>query len=154
MREDSRGRFWITEEPLLVAGLVELVMSPRHGAVSTFSGTVRTPSGGRDVVGIFYEAYPEMAEEMLAKIGAELMQRFDVGKIAMAHRIGEVALGEVSVVIAVGAARRTSALEGCSYAIERIKAVLPIWKKERFADGSHWVGWAGAATPTLEAGKS
>ena len=128
-------------------------MSPEHGAVSSFSGTVRTPSGGREVVGIFYEAYPEMAEEMLGKIGAECAQRFDVGKIAMAHRIGDVLLGEVSVVIAVGAKRRTSALEACSYAIERIKDVLPVWKKERFADGSHWVGWAGAATPTLGVGE-
>lgn len=137
----------MTEQPLSVADALDHVADPGHGAIATFSGTVRTPSGGREVVSIFYEAYPEMAEDKLAEIGSECAGKFEVGRLALAHRYGELTVGETSVVIAVGARRRRAALDACAWCIERIKEVLPVWKKERFSDGTQWVGWAGAPTP-------
>lgn len=149
MRVESHGRYWVTSETLALDDAVGCVANPAHGAIATFAGTVRTPSGGREVVGILYEAYEEMAEDQLARIGAECAEKYDVGQMAMAHRVGELVPGDVSVMIAVGAVRRRAALDACAYAIERIKQLLPVWKKERFDDGSHWVGWGGAPTPSL-----
>jgi molybdopterin synthase catalytic subunit len=150
MQTDDVGKYWVTDAELSVAEACALVAAPGHGAIATFSGTVRTPSGGRSVVGILYEAYAEMAEEKLAQIGKECADQFGAGRVALAHRTGELKVGDTSVVIAVGAERRRSALDACGHAIERIKEILPVWKKERFEDGSTWVGWGGAPTPALE----
>ena len=92
------------------------------------------------MIGLEYEAYEEMALAVLERIGDEIEARFGVRRLAILHRTGEVALGEASVAIVVAAAHRGPAFEACRYAIEELKARAPIWKSERFADGSVWLG--------------
>jgi MoaE-MoaD fusion protein len=110
------------------------------GAVVTFLGTVRDNARGRAVTHLDYEAYPEAAEKMLARIAREMRDRWPVLRVAIEHRTGKLAIGEVSVVIAVSSAHRDAAFESCAYAIERIKEIVPIWKKEFYRDGEVWVG--------------
>jgi molybdopterin synthase catalytic subunit len=118
----------------------DLVKRPTDGAVVTFDGIVRNNFDGRPVCHLVYEAYAAMAEKKLAEIGAEVQQKFAVGEIAMMHRIGRLEIGESSIVIAVAAPHRHAAFEACAYAMDRVKAEVPVWKKEFFADGAdHWV---------------
>jgi molybdopterin synthase catalytic subunit len=132
--------FRVTTEPLSVQQVNDLVKSPTDGAVVTFDGIVRNNFDGRPVRYLEYEAYAAMAEKKLAEIGAEVQQKFAVGKIAMMHRIGHLEIGESSIVIAVAAPHRYAAFEACAYAMDRVKAEVPVWKKEFFADGAdHWV---------------
>ena len=130
----------ITKEPLLIDKLISYVESPDCGAIATFAGTVRNHSNGKKVLYLEYEAYPEMVEAKLKEIKDEVFNRWDVSKIAMAHRVGRLEIGEPSVMIAVSAAHRKPALEACHYAIDRLKEIVPIWKKEVFEDGEVWVG--------------
>ena len=132
--------FRVMTEPLSVQQVNDLVKSPTDGAVVTFDGIVRNNFDGRPVRYLEYEAYAAMAEKKLAEIGAEVQQKFAVGKIAMTHRIGHLEIGESSIVIAVAAPHRHAAFEACAYAMDRVKAEVPVWKKEFFADGAgHWV---------------
>ena len=110
------------------------------GAVVTFLGTVRDNARGRPVTHLDYEAYPEAAEKMLARIAGEMRERWPVLRVAIEHRTGKLAIGEVSVVIAVSSAHRDAAFEANAYAIERIKEIVPIWKKEFYEDGEVWIG--------------
>jgi molybdopterin synthase catalytic subunit len=117
------------------------VLHDRDGAVVTFHGVVREYSdSGRAVRYLEYEAYPEMAEAQMRAIGAEIKRRWDIDDVAMVHRIGRLEIGEASVVIAVAAPHRGEAFDACEYAIDTLKATVPIWKKEVFADGEVWVG--------------
>ena len=147
MIENASGRYEITPDVLSVERESARVSDPGHGAIATFVGVVRDHAGGRTGVrSIFYEAFAEMAEAKMAEIGAALLARHANGKkmrVSIVHRVGELAVGEASVVIAVGCERRKEALAACAEAIERLKEIVPVWKKERFADGSEWVGWAG-----------
>lgn len=149
MIENVNGRFEITSRRLSVEAECAYVSDPGHGAIASFVGVVRDHAGGRTgVTGIFYEAYPEMAEEKMAQVGAEVIARHASGKkmkVSIVHRVGDLAVGEASVVIAIGCERRREALAACADAIERLKQVVPIWKKEKFLDGSEWVGWGGDA---------
>jgi molybdopterin synthase catalytic subunit len=95
---------------------------------------------GRAVRYLEYEAYPEMAEAQMRAIGAEIKRRWDIDDVAMVHRIGRLEIGEASVIIAVAAPHRGEAFDACEYAIDTLKATVPIWKKEVFADGEVWVG--------------
>jgi molybdopterin synthase catalytic subunit len=132
--------FRVTTEPLSVQQVNDLVKRPTDGAVVTFDGIVRNNFDGRPVRYLAYEAYAAMAEKKLAEIGAEVQQKFAVGEIAMLHRIGRLEIGESSIVIAVAAPHRHAAFEACAYAMDRVKAEVPVWKKEFFADGAdHWV---------------
>ena len=132
--------FRVTTEPLNVQQVNDLVKRPTDGAVVTFDGIVRNNFDGRPVRYLEYEAYATMAEKKLAEIGAEVQQKFAVGEIAMLHRIGRLEIGESSIVIAVAAPHRHAAFEACAYAMDRVKAEVPVWKKEFFADGAdHWV---------------
>ena len=132
--------FRVTTEPLSVQQVNDLVKRPTDGAVVTFDGVVRNNFDGRPVAYVEYEAYAAMAEKKLAEIGAEVQQKFAVGEIAMMHRIGRLDIGESSIVIAVAAPHRHAAFEACAYAMDRVKAEVPVWKKEFFADGAvHWV---------------
>jgi molybdopterin synthase catalytic subunit len=132
--------FHVTIEPLSVQQVNDLVKRPTDGAVVTFDGIVRNNFDGRPVRCLEYEAYAAMAEKKLAEIGAEVQQKFAVGEIAMMHRIGRLEIGESSIVIAVAAPHRHAAFEACAYAMDRVKAEVPVWKKEFFADGAdHWV---------------
>ncbi len=132
--------FRVTTEPLSVQQVNDLVKRPTDGAVVTFDGIVRDNFDGRSVRYLEYEAYAAMAEKKLAEIGAEVQQKFAIGAIAMVHRIGRLEIGESSIVIAVAAPHRHAAFEACSYAMDRVKAEVPVWKKEFFTDGAdHWV---------------
>ena len=132
--------FKVTTEPLSVQQLNDLVKRPTDGAVVTFDGIVRNNFDGRPVECLEYETYAMMAEKKLAEIGAEVQQKFAIGEIAMVHRIGRLEIGESSIVIAVAAPHRHAAFEACAYAMDRVKAEVPVWKKESFVDGAdHWV---------------
>ena len=120
--------------------LIREVAAPVDGAVATFEGRVRDHHRGKVVERLEYHAYPEMAREELERIGRELARRFEVHDIALVHRTGELAVGEVSVAVVVSAPHRHPALACCAAAIEEIKRRLPIWKKEFFAGAEpEWV---------------
>ena len=132
--------FRVTSEVLNVQQVHDVVKRPTDGAVVTFDGIVRNNFAGRPVQRLEYEAYTVMAEKKMADIGAEVQRKFAVGEIAMVHRIGRLEIGESSIVIAVAAPHRQAAFEACAYAMDRVKAEVPVWKKEFFADGDdHWV---------------
>ena len=132
--------FKVHAEELDAQAITASVENDGAGAVVTFLGTVRDNARGRPVTHLDYEAYPEAAEKMLAKIAAEMRDRWPVLRVAIEHRTGKLAIGQVSVVIAVSSAHRDAAFEACAYAIERIKEIVPIWKKEFYEDGEVWIG--------------
>jgi molybdopterin synthase catalytic subunit len=133
--------FAIVEGPIDVAALVSDAQRPDCGAISTFVGTTRVDeSGGASVEHLEYEAYRPMADRKLEEIGAEIRERWDAREVSIVHRIGRVYPGEASVAIVVAAPRRGAAFEASRYAIERIKEVVPIWKREVWSDGYVWVG--------------
>jgi molybdopterin synthase catalytic subunit len=131
--------FTLSSEPLEEQAVTSLVSGDASGGVVTFVGKVRDHSRGRSVSALEYEAYPEMAEAIFAQIAAEVKQRFAVAAIAIHHRVGHLAVGDASVVIAVAAAHRGPAFEACRYAIDELKKRTPIWKKEIGPDGAFWV---------------
>ncbi len=131
----------ITSEPIDADAVYRAVLRDRDGAVVAFHGVVRDHSDGeRAVRYLEYEAYPEMAEAQMRAIGAEIERRWGLTDVAMVHRIGRVEIGEASVVVAVASPHRGEAFDACEYAIDTLKASVPIWKKEVFADGEVWVG--------------
>jgi molybdopterin synthase catalytic subunit len=116
------------------------VVDEQAGAIATFLGTVRSHSRGRDVIALEYEAYEEMAEDVMAGIAEEVRERYDLCKVAISHRLGRVEVGETSVAIAVSAPHRQDALAACADAIEALKAQVPLWKKELYEGGEEWIG--------------
>jgi molybdopterin synthase catalytic subunit len=152
----------------LLATLRREVPTPADGALVLFVGQTRDSPGtpapgqeedarrfaGRVVQGLEYEAFEPMVEAVLAAIADEIAARFDVRRIAILHRTGSVPLGDASVVIACAAAHRDAAFEACRYAIEELKARAPIWKSERFADGSIWIGRAARTAPEPDTGRA
>ena len=136
----SGGAFLVTGEPLSLDAVVREVKDERAGAIATFSGTVRRRSRGRDVLHLDYEAYAEMAEDVMAGLSAELEQRYELCAVAIHHRTGRVEIGEASVVIAVSAPHRTDALAACKDAIDTLKEAVPLWKKEVYEGGEEWIG--------------
>ena len=133
------GLFRIQETPLDTAEALSVVAGIDRGAIATFIGTVRDHHRGRRVVRLEYDAYAAMAERVMREIGAEVEERFGCPDVAILHRIGSVPIGEASVIVAVSAPHRKEALAACAHAIERVKAILPIWKKEYFEGGSIWI---------------
>jgi molybdopterin synthase catalytic subunit len=132
--------FRLTPEPIDFQALIELVRRDDSGAVVTFLGTVRDLTEGRVTTSLDYEAYPRMAEKKLAEIEDETRARWPVGDIAMVHRLGHLDVGEISVAVAVSCPHRAQAFEACRFAIDRLKEIVPIWKKEHWADGTkEWV---------------
>ena len=133
--------FAIVEEPIEIGAVISDSQRPDCGAISTFVGTTRVDeASGSRVEYLEYEAYRPMADRKLEEIGAEIRGRWDVRKVSIVHRLGRVDPGEPSVVIVVAAPRRGPAFEASRYAIERIKEVVPIWKREVWSDGYVWVG--------------
>jgi molybdopterin synthase catalytic subunit len=130
----------IVSHAIDVGAVSAAVAHPGAGATVTFVGTTRDRNDGRRVIRLEYEAYTEMALLELRKIGEAARQRWPIERIAIAHRIGVVPLGEASVAIAVSAAHRRPAFEACHFAIDRLKEVVPIWKKEHFEGGEIWIG--------------
>lgn len=138
---EGPGRFAVVDGPIDVGALVAEMSHPSCGAITTFLGTVRDHAEGRPVSGIEYHAYREMAARKLAEIGAEIRERFGLDRVAIVHRVGHLEIGEVSVAIVVASPHRAEAFDAARHAIERIKVIVPIWKKEAWADGgSYWVG--------------
>ena len=136
----SGGSFRLSEQPLSLDAAVEEVRTEEAGAVATFVGTTRIESRGRRVRWLDYEAYPEMAEDVMAQIADDLKGRYALCKVAIHHRVGRVGIGEPSVVIAVSAARRGDALAACRDAIDTLKETVPLWKKEVYEGGEEWIG--------------
>ena len=133
--------FAIVEEPIDVGALIEGARRPDCGAISTFVGTTRVDeASGASVEYLEYEAYRPMADRTLEEIGAEIGARWEVGHVSIVHRLGRVDPGEPSVAIVVASPRRGPAFEANRYAIERIKEIVPIWKREVWSDGYVWVG--------------
>jgi molybdopterin synthase catalytic subunit len=137
--------FHITTEPLDAARLAAAVQTDEDGAVLTFIGVVRDSNRGKPVSYLEYEAYPEMAEAKLREIAEEIKARWGVERIVMWHRVGRLEIGEASVVIAVASPHRAEAFAACRHAIERLKAEVPIWKKEVGPDGAEWLEGPGQA---------
>ena len=121
--------------------LEQTVRTDADGAVIVFRGVARRQSRGREVVHLEYEAYPEMAEKVMAQIGDEMKRRWPITNVAIVHRTGVLEIGQASVVIAVSAPHRGEAFAASQYAIDRLKEIVPIWKKEIWSDGSQWIGW-------------
>jgi molybdopterin synthase catalytic subunit len=130
----------LIREPIDYFRLTEQVRRNDCGAVVTFLGTVRDLTGEHVTVALDYEAYPAMAEKKLAEIEQDTRSRWPVGDVVLVHRLGHLEVGEVSVAVAVSCPHRADAFAACRHAIDRLKELVPIWKKENWADGStEWV---------------
>jgi molybdopterin synthase catalytic subunit len=129
----------ITTEPLDGAKLAEAARTDDAGAVAVFYGVVRNTNLDRRVRYLEYDAYPPMAEKQMRAIADEVRARWPVTGIAMQHRIGRLEIGEPSVIIAVASPHRADAIEACHHAIDRLKSIVPIWKKEVFEGGEEWL---------------
>lgn len=129
----------ITYQPLDPDRITAEVRQDTNGAVVTFLGTTRNYSEGKRVVKLEYEAYEDMALKKLEEIRQEMRAEFEVEDIAIAHRIGPVDIGQISLVVAVASPHRKEAFLACHQVVDRIKEIVPIWKKEVFEDGSRWV---------------
>ncbi len=132
--------FEIIESPISVQEVTEQVMHRNAGAVVNFIGTVREITKGRKTLYLEYEAYVPMAKAKLEQIGKEIDEKWPGAKSAIVHRIGRLEIGEAAVVIATSSPHRADAYEANRYAIERIKELVPIWKKEHWEDGELWIG--------------
>jgi molybdopterin synthase catalytic subunit len=130
----------LTRNPIDYNAMTEQVRRGNCGAVVVFLGTVRDLTGDQVTVALDYEAYPGMAEKKMAEIEAETRRGWSVGEMVLEHRLGRLEVGEISVAVAVSCPHRAEAFEACRYAIDRLKELVPIWKKENWADGStEWV---------------
>jgi len=132
--------FEVVEHAIDLSRLIAAVGRPDAGAIATFLGTTRDHNSGRRVIRLEYEAYPEMAIREMCRIGEQAIERFSVKAVAIVHRIGVVEIGEASVAIAVSAAHRDAAFGACRFAIDRLKEIVPIWKKEHYQGGEIWIG--------------
>lgn len=132
--------FAIVESSISLDDLAASVADQAAGAIATFLGMTRATNRGRKVLKLEYEAYADMAVAQLEKIADEAAQRWTITRVSIVHRIGVVPVGEVSVAIAVSAPHRGEAIAACHYAIDRLKQMVPIWKKEHFEGGEVWIG--------------
>jgi molybdopterin synthase catalytic subunit len=148
------GSIAIGREPLDIEELEQEVAHPAAGAIVTFAGTTRRDNVGRRVLRLEYEAYEPMALSEMRKLADEAGQRWQIVRIAIRHRIGVVEIGQTSVAIAVAAAHRAEAFEACRFAIDRLKEVVPIWKKEYFEGGAVWIGCQTSHPPALTESES
>lgn len=137
--KSATDSFGLTYQALAVQPWVDWASDDPYGAVISFLGTTRSPNKGLAVTHLEYEAYPGMAERVMQQIIAEMRARWVLGRVALWHRLGRVMPSEGSILIVVSAPHRPEAFEACRYAIERVKQILPVWKKEFLPDGSHWV---------------
>jgi molybdopterin synthase catalytic subunit len=129
----------LVRHPIDSRALASRVLGSAHGAVVTFEGVVRDNTGGRPTEFLEYDCYEPMALRLMEDLASNLRSKHAIGEIAMVHRLGKLAIGEASVVISVSAPHRKPAFEACFEAINRLKATVPIWKKEHFAGGEVWV---------------
>jgi MoaE-MoaD fusion protein len=148
--DDGPEFYRVTREEIRTAELARQLKQPRDGAVVVFEGIVRDDSQGRKTLHLEYEAYEPMALTKMREIGLELRQKFPIDSVGVIHRLGRLDIGETSVAIIVTSAHRRAAFEACRYAIDRVKQIVPIWKKEYFEDGAVWA--EGEAPPQTAAG--
>ncbi len=144
--------FEITHEPLDPQPLVEAVRSDDSGAVAVFYGVVRNENMGRSVRYLEYDVYPEMAIKKMREIAEEVRARYPITGIGALHRVGRLEIGETSLLVAVSSVHRTAAFEACHFAVDRIKQVVPIWKKEVWDDGEEWIEGHVPGSERAEAG--
>jgi molybdopterin synthase catalytic subunit len=130
----------VTEQTIDTSQLLAAVGHPGAGGTTLFVGTTRDENDGRVVERLEYEAYEAMAIQEMERIGDDIAKRWRVVAVAMVHRVGVVPVGEASVAVAVSAAHREEAFAACRYGIDTLKATVPIWKKEYYRGGEHWVG--------------
>ncbi|CDQ21042.1 molybdopterin synthase subunit MoaE [Halobacillus karajensis] len=133
-------RCWITDQPLDIQIITEKVIRREAGAINTFIGTVREFTNGRKTLFLQYESYKEMAEKKLEQIATEIDQHWPEAVTVIAHRVGRLEISDIAVMIAVSTPHRSDSYEASRYAIERIKEIVPIWKKEHWEDGEEWIG--------------
>jgi molybdopterin synthase catalytic subunit len=131
--------FEVTQRPLDPAPLVAAVRRNESGAVVLFYGVARNENLGRRVLWLEYDAYPEMAMKKLREVGDEVRAKFPVTGIGILHRTGRVEIGEASLLVAVSSGHRKEAFAACHYAVDRVKQVVPVWKKEVFEGGEEWI---------------
>lgn len=131
--------FAVTHEPLDPAPLVEAVRRDESGAVALFYGVVRNENLGRNVQYLEYDVYPEMALKKMREVAEEVRVKYPVTGIGVLHRVGRLEIGETSLLVAVSSAHRVAAFEACHFAVDRIKQIVPIWKKEIWEDGEAWI---------------
>jgi molybdopterin synthase catalytic subunit len=136
----SNKNFEIIEKSIEVDAVIKKVEDRNAGAINTFIGTVREMTKGKKTLYLKYDAYIPMAEKKLAQIGTEIQEKFPDAKVAITHRIGELTISDIAVVIAVSTPHRADSFESSRYAIERIKEIVPIWKKEHWENGEEWIG--------------
>ncbi len=129
----------ITQHPIDISSILESVRTPHSGGTDIFVGTVRNHSRGRRVESLEYTAYIPMAEKMMIEIEQEMRRKWILHTIVLVHRVGVLHVGDVAVVTAVSASHRNEAFEACRFAIDRVKEVVPIWKKEFYEEGTAWV---------------
>jgi molybdopterin synthase catalytic subunit len=132
--------FEISKEPINTQQVIDKVVQREAGAITTFIGTVRELTHGKKTLYLIYEAYEEMAVKKLEQIGREIEEKWHDARVAITHRVGRLDITDIAVVIAVSTPHRADAYEANRYAIERIKEIVPIWKKEHWEDGEKWVG--------------
>ncbi len=132
--------YLVTPDPIDLVAVLAQVTHPGAGGIALFVGTTRDENDGRRVERLEYEAYEDMATSEMAAIGDEIRRRWPVLRVAMVHRVGIVPIEEASVAVAIAAPHREEAFAACRYGIDTLKAQVPIWKKEHYADGSRWIG--------------
>ena len=130
----------ITHRKLCPEAITESVKRDSNGAVVTFLGSTRDSTSDRKVLYLEYEAYRPMADNQLGRIADEIRDRWGIKDVAIAHRLGRLEIGDLSLVVAIASPHRKEAFEASAYAIDRIKQIVPIWKKEFFEGGEVWVG--------------
>jgi len=136
---EGHDLFEITREPIDIAGLRARLLEGDSGAVVVFDGVARNNTNGRATIYLEYEGYEPMAIRTMRQIGREIHERWTINRIGIIHRLGRIEVTESSVVIVVTSAHRKVAFEACHYAIDRLKKIVPIWKKEYFEDGAVWI---------------
>ncbi|HWI46611.1 MAG TPA: molybdenum cofactor biosynthesis protein MoaE [Rummeliibacillus sp.] len=132
--------FEIMDKPIDVEGVRLKVESRNAGAITVFIGTVREMTKGKKTLHLEYQAYPTMAIKMFEQISKEIQEQWPEAKVAITHRVGHLDISDIAVVIAVSSPHRKIAYEANEYAIDRIKQIVPIWKKEFWEDGTEWIG--------------
>jgi molybdopterin synthase catalytic subunit len=143
----------LIRNPLDLAELTRHVRAAEDGAIVTFDGFVRNQSHKRSTLYLEYEAYEPMALLQMTEIAAQLHDKFSIHRVAIAHRLGRLEIGETSVFIAVSSPHRAAAFDACRYAIDTLKRTVPIWKKEYFEDGAVWAGGELPAIPSETPGR-
>ena len=126
-------------EPIDAQALIRAVQTDVDGAVALFLGTVRDHNEGRKVSGLEYSAYEEMALQELERVRDQALERFEITRAALVHRLGALEIGETSVAVAIAAPHRAAAFDACRFVIDTLKRTVPIWKKETYNDGEAWI---------------